>query len=443
MVKQSVKNTLSDPQCVHLPRILVPECIMAGPQEWRGKGFCGERTEAQFKKYKYPVEGFSEVKMFWRYGGSYIGTMNNTNRWVKMYRSPNLEFVVNQSVYLEGEALLADLVLPACSNFERWDIGEWAAPQGYGLHKASGLNHRIIVLQKKCIEPLGESKSDYEIFSMAARRLGFYDKYTQDGLTEMEWVKRMFDASDLPKHIAWPEFKKKGYFVVPVDSNYKSTPALRWYAEGRLKDTPDTGPAGGAIQGLPDSVGTLDTQSGKIEFESQSLKRFAPDDAERPPVPHYIPSWEGHHTLELKARYPLQLITPHPRFSFHTMNDGKGCWMNEVPEHRIKGPDGNYYWVIRLNKTDAKNRGISDNDIVRAYNDRGSVLLAAQLTEREPPGVTHSYESSAIYSPIGEPGESTDRGGCINLLTPHRFISQNACGQAPNSCLIEIEKWIA
>ncbi len=439
MVPQPVKNTVNDAQCAHLPRILVPECILDGKQEWRGKGFCGERTEAQFKKYKYPEDGFPEVKMFWRYGGSYIGTMNNTNRWVKMYRSPRLEFVVNQSVYLEGEAQFADLILPACSNFERWDIGEWASPQGYGLHKASGLNHRVIVLQKKCIEPLGESKSDYEIFALAARKLGFFEKYTNAGLTEKEWVRRMFDASDLPKYISWENFEKKGYFVVPLPKDYKMTPALRWFAEGRKKDTPDTGPVGGFVQGLPDQEG-LDTQSGKIEFESQSLKRFDPHDRERPPVPQYIPSWEGHHTKNLLSRYPLQLLTPHPRYSFHTMNDGKSCWMNEIPEHRVRAKDGYYYWVMRINPEDGSQRNIEDNDIVRAFNDRGSVLLVAQLTERIRPGTVHSYESSSVYDPVGEPGESTDRGGCINLLTPHRFISKNACGQAPNSCLIEIEK---
>jgi trimethylamine-N-oxide reductase (cytochrome c) len=125
------------------------------------------------------------------------------------------------------------------------------------------------------------------------------------------------------------------------------------------------------------------------------------------------------------------------------MNDGKECWMNEVPEHRVKGKDGYYYWVFRINTEDAKQRGIEDNDIVKAYNDRGAVLLAAQVTERVPPGVVHSYESCSVYDPIGEPGESPDRGGCINILTPHRFISKNANGQAPNSCLIEVEKWEA
>jgi len=438
MTPHAVASAVNNPGGQHIPRILIPECILEPPQEWRGKGFCGASTEFQFKKYKYPEDGFSEVKMFWRYGGAYIGTMNNTNRWVKMYQSPRLEFVVNQSVYMEGEAQFADLVLPACSNFERWDIGEWANCSGYIPHSSSQTSHRIIVFQKKCIESLGESRPDYEIFAMVARRLGFYEKYTEGGLTDLDWVKRMFNASDLPKHISWEEFEKKGYFVVPLPKDYKPTPALRWFAEGRRRDTPDPGPVGGAIQGLPDAEGTLDTQSGKIEFESQSLIRFDPNDDERPPVPHYIPSWEGHHTKELYSRYPLQLLTPHPQYSFHTMYDGKGCWMNEIPEHRVKANDGHYYWVIRINRDDAAKRGIQNNDIVKVFNDRGAVLCIAQVTVRLLPGVVHSYESCAVYEPTGEPGESPDRGGCINLVTPHRFISKNACGMAPNSCLVEI-----
>jgi len=439
MTPHGVASAVNSPSGQHLQRIVIPECILEPPQEWRGKGFCGASTETQFMKYKYPADGFSGVKMFWRYGGAYIGTMNNTNRWVKMYQSPRLEFVVNQSVYMEGEAQFADLVLPACSNFERWDIGEWANCSGYIPHTSNQTNHRIIVFEKKCIEPLGESRSDYEIFAMVAKRLGFYEKYTEGGLTDLDWVKRMFNASDLPKYITWEEFEKKGYFVVPLPKDYKPTPALRWFAEDRRRDTPDWGPVGGAIAGLPDAEGNLATQSGKIEFESQSLIRFDPNDPERPPVPKYIPSWEGHHTKELYSKYPLQLLTPHPQYSFHTMYDGKGCWMNEIPEHRVKAKDGYYYWVIRINSKDAERRGIKDSDIVKAYNDRGIVLCAAQVTERVPPGVAHSYESCAVYEPTGEPGESPDRGGCINLLTPHRFMSKNASGQAPNSCLIEVE----
>lgn len=438
MTKHPTRSTRNESGGQHIPRLKLPECILDPPQEWRGKGFCGENIESQFKKYKYPEDGYPEVQMFWRYGGAYIGTMTETNRWVKMYRSNRLPFVVNQSIWMEGEAQFADIILPACTNFERWDISEFANCSGYIPHTGYNCNHRIIVLQEKCIEPLGESKSDYEIFSMMAERLGFFNKFTEGGLTELDWVKRMFEASDLPDYISWEEFKEKGYFVVPLPEDYKSTPALRWYAEGRKRDTPDWGPVGGEMESVPDGEG-VHTQSGKIEFKSSSLERFDPKDEKRPPTPKYIESWEGH-TSDLRENYPLQLISPHPRYSFHTNYDGKESWVNEIPEHRRLKEDGRYYWIIRINSEDAKERNISDGDIVNVFNDRGKVLCVAEVTDRVRPGSVHSYESCAVYDPIGEPGESPDRGGCINNLTSSRFISKNACGMAPNSTLVEIEK---
>ena len=41
--------------------------------------------------------------MYYKYGGSHFGTMTDTNRYARMYRSDNLEFVVNQSIWFEGE----------------------------------------------------------------------------------------------------------------------------------------------------------------------------------------------------------------------------------------------------------------------------------------------------------------------------------------------------
>ena len=85
----------------------------------------------------------------------------------------SLQFVVNQSVWKEGETTYADVILPACTVFERWDIGEWYnVGAGYVHHMFSMNNHRVISLQHKCIEPLGESKSDYDIFLAISEKLG-------------------------------------------------------------------------------------------------------------------------------------------------------------------------------------------------------------------------------------------------------------------------------
>jgi trimethylamine-N-oxide reductase (cytochrome c) len=419
-----------------VPRLKIPEAILEG----KAFGyFANPKTiEGQFIPFGYPAPGAAPIKMYYKYGGSHFGTMNNTNRYAKAYRSDNLEFVVNQSVWLEGEAKFADIILPACTNFERWDIGEFCNSAGVVGHTYNQSNHRVIHMQHKCIEPLGESKSDFQIFLDLSKRLGFSAMYSE-GVTELDWCKRIFDGSDLPDVISWKKFLKKGYYVVPAPKKELRDPvSYNYFAEDRPKDTPEVAPLP-ADYTEKYGVG-LQTQSGKLEFVCSSLKRFDPDDPERPIMTKYIPSWEGHHTKELYEKYPLQLISPHPRFSFHTMGDGKDGTINDVKDHRVL-IDGYYYWIVRINRKDADKRGIKENDLVKIYNDRGTVICAAQVTERIPAGTVHSYESSANYDPVGEPGASPDRGGCINLLTPGRMMIEKSHSHAANSCLVQIEKW--
>jgi trimethylamine-N-oxide reductase (cytochrome c) len=134
------------------------------------------------------------------------------------------------------------------------------------------------------------------------------------------------------------------------------------------------------------------------------------------------------------------MVSPHPRFSFHTMGDSKESWLNEVKDHRVL-VNGHRYWVMRLNAKDAAARGIEEGDLIRAFNDRGSVILAAQVGERVPAGTVHSYESCADYLPLGEPGYSPDISGCVNILAPKRYITPTSTAMANNSCLIQVEKW--
>ena len=344
--------------------------------------------------------------------------------------------MVNQSIWNEGEVKFADIVLPVCTNFERWDIGEWAVAGGYAHHNECQLNHRVIAMQHKCIEPLGESRSDFQIFLDISKRLGL-GAYFAQGMRELDWCKLQFEASDLKEVVSWKDFLKKGYYVVPAEAeNLRVPTAFRWFAEGRKKDVPEPHP-------LPSEYGGefregLQTQSGKIEFEATSLKNFG--DEERPPINRYIPSWEGLNNKLLSARFPLQLITPHPRYSFHTHTDGKDSAINDIEAHRVL-IDGYYYWPARINPRDAVERGIAHHDLIRLFNDRGDVICAAVVTERILPGVIHSYESSAVYDPIGEPGLSPERGGCVNQLTPARPQTAKTTATAPNSCLIQVEQW--
>ncbi len=419
-----------------IPRLRIPEAILDGSCE--GYPTDPKSIEGQFKKFSYPAPGHSPARMYYKYGGSHFGTMADSNRYAKAYRSDNLEFVVNQSIWFEGEAKFADIILPACTNFERWDIGETANSGGYSHQQFIQWNHRVITMQHRCIKPLGESKSDYQIFLDLAQRLGLGPLFSE-GMTELEWCRRLFDASDLPTVISWRKFLKKGYYVVPAPREENRAPvSYRWFAEGGKKNVPELSP-------LPSDYKKelrrgLQTQSGKLEFESSSLKRFAPDDPERPPISTFIPSWEGHHNEALYKKYPLNMISPHPRYSFHTMFDGKNGIINDVKDHRVL-IDGYYYWIVRINREDAKERNIVHNSLVKLFNDRGEVICAAHVTDRLPPGTVQSAEGSANYEPVGEPGESPDRGGCINVLTPSRNIIKKSHSTASNSCLVEIELW--
>ncbi len=429
------KKQVENPVKQRIYRLLIPEAILSPPIHWKGDTFCGQSLDQQFIDFTYPAPGCSEVKMFYRYGGSFLGTMTETSRWVKMYQSPKLEFVVNQDCWWCTETGLADIILPACTNFERIDIGEWANTGGYTHHGSIACNHRIVVYQHKCIEPLYESKSDYQIFSDLAERLGIKEEYTE-GNSEQDWVEKVFNSSDLSKYISFENFKEKGYFIVPMPDDYRSTPAFRWFYEGRDCDTPDHfNPKRNTEKGKE-----LGTYSGKIEFVAQSLLEHLPDDEERPPLPRYIPSWEGFDS-KMAEKYPLQLISPHPRYSFHTHYDANTWWLGEVPGHRVL-KEGYLWRPVHLNPSDAASRGIKTGDIVKLYNDRGAVLCIADVTERMRAGVAHSNYGSGKYDPL-EPGnpDSIDRGGCVSLLTSSRMLSKNAPGMAPNSCLVEIEKW--
>ena len=193
-------------------------------------------------QYEYPAPGYPKIHMLWKYGGPWIGTMTATNRYAKMYTHPSLEFVVSQPIWFEGEVQFADVILPACTNFERWDISEFGNCSGYIPDNYNQCNHRVISLQAKCIEPVGESKSDYQIFALLAKKLGIEGPFTE-GKDELGWIKQYFHATDLPKYITWEEFLKKGYFVVPDNPNRNKNVALRWFAENRAKDTARLGAA--------------------------------------------------------------------------------------------------------------------------------------------------------------------------------------------------------
>ena len=393
-----------------IPKDLIHEAILNPPISWYGNGRFIGPLEDQFVKYTYPEEGCSEIHMIWTDSPCWITCWNDSNSYIKALRSPKIEFILAQHPWLENDCLFADVILPASTKFEEQDMTtDLDSGQFY-----------TVLHEGKCIEPVGESRSDYEIVCVIAEKLGLLEKYT-GGKTVEEWIKLIFENSGIQDRITYEEFKRKGYFVIPPDPEWKKhPPGLR-----KFYDDPENHP--------------LKTPSGKIEFYSQNLAKHFPDDRERPPVPHWIEKGESHDealSSERARKYPLLIMSNHPRWRVHAQCDDI-TWTREAPTCKVKGPDGYYYEPLWMNPAVASARGIENGDIVKVFNERGAVLGGAYVTERLMPGVVY-MDHGARYNPI-VPGE-LDRGGAINTITPHNITSKNATGMVVSGFLVEVEK---
>ena len=396
-----------------IPRIYMPEAIVDGKAD--GWPWIGKSIEHQFAKFSYPAPGHSPVRMMYKYGGSMIATMNNTNRHVRMYQSENLEFVVNQSIWFEGEAKFADLILPACTNFERVDISEWAGLGGYGHHGQQQLNHRVIIFQAPAIKALRRVQDrllDLQRDLQTARSRQLLLRGRQRNRLGQAAVRCLRPAQgDLLEEVHQARLLRRavreGALCARRYRSAGSGKTARRTCRSRIRCRPTT----------PWSSSRIADPIRQARIRMQQPQAFPRSGAAA--VVKYEPSWEGPHSGALFEQYPLQLLTPHSKYSYHTQGDGKDSFLLNIQDHRVN-VDGYYYWIIRLNAEDAAERGIRKHDLVKVYNDRGAVICAALPTQRLPRGVCHGYESSAVYDPMGEPGKSVDRGGVLNLLTPER-----------------------
>jgi len=395
-----------------IPKCLVHEAILKGEFTIYGSGYQILPTEDQFKKYIYPVPGCSPVHMIWTDCPCLTTCWNDGNSHVRAYRHESIEFILAQHPWMENDCLFADIILPSNTKYETADIGEGT----------TGDQFESIFLENKCIEPIGESKSEYEIVCLIAEKLGMLDKYTR-GKSIQDWIKYGFDESGVPQAglCSWEEFKEKQYYVVPTDPDWEKHPAGMY----EFYKDPEKNP--------------LPTPSGKLEFYSQRLADNFPDDDERPPVPHWIPYGESHQeSLDLpRARkYPLLCQSNHPRWRVHANLDDVN-WFKEIETCKIRGADGYLYEPVWLHPSEAEKRSIKHGDIVKIYNERGGVLVGAYVTERIRPGVAY-VEHGARYDPI-VPGE-LDRGGAINTITPYKWSSRNAAGMVVSGFLVEVER---
>lgn len=322
--------------------------------------------------------------IFWQ-GSDWFNQLTNINKEIAAIR--------RLDSYGEGESLLvcmdstitptgiwADYLLPIATHFERHDV---ALP----WYKGHYYIHRPVVIQ-----PLGESKTDLQVFTELAWRLGFGPGYnpkaTRDYFNDptavdeaylQDWWHKVQDHQGA--EIDWETFKQRGVykFILPE-------PHVAFRAQ--------------VEQGVP-----FQTASGKIEIFSGQLAQITDWTRTQygypiPAIPKWIEPWESLNSPKT-ATHPFHLISPHPRWRTHSI-------FNNIPWLRET-----FSQEVTMNASDAKRLGISMGDTVEVFNDRGSCIVPVYVTERCMPGVAVLHEGA--WMDID--GNGKDRSGNPDFLT--------------------------
>jgi len=320
----------------------------------------------------------ADYKLLFVINANPVNQFSGVNKWIKAL--DKLEFMVVMEQFMTATARFADIILPTCTLLERNDIIAGGATPFYGF-------------LKKVIEPLYETKSQLQIATELADRLGISDYCT---MTEDELLRNAIMAEGSPV-TDWETFKKKAIYRVGLAEPYVAF-------KEQIED-PENNP--------------FPTPSGKIEIYSQELADM--NNPLLPPIPKWFSPQEGPDD-PLVVKYPLQLITSRFMRRSHTQFDTIP-WLRELEENQVT-----------INADDAEARGISDGDMVRVFSNWGEIIISAKVTERIMPGVV-DVPQGAWFKP-DENG--VDRGGCPNVLERDEY---SPCGSFIwSSALVQVEK---
>ena len=370
-----------NPVKAQIPCFLWTEAVLHGTQMGAEHGVLGVERLDNNVKLIYAVAS-----------NALINQHANINRSAQILHNESMvEFIAVQDNFLTPSARFADIVLPACTQFETW-----------GLEDGWKFGEEVI-LMPQIVEPLADTKSDYRICAEIAARLGIGEAYTE-GRDERGWVEwvieeyRKLRFPDIPS-LDELESANVGVYSVPVDQ-----PAVAFEA---FRTDPEVNP--------------LNTPSGKIEIFSKRLHDMG-NPGEIPAVPKYICEWESPFGLEAE-KYPLQAFGHHYIGRVHSTHANVD-WLEEAFPQRVF-----------INPIDADARGIVDGDEVKVYNDRGVMILPCQVTKRIMPGVV-DIPQGGWWTP-DENG--VDRRGAINVLTSERWTPL-AFGTAQHTIMVQVER---
>ena len=230
-------------------------------------------------------------------------------------------------------------MLPVTTTLERNDIG-------------CGLRDRFFIAMQQAVPPVGEARSDYDIFAGLASRLGVSDTYTE-GREEMDWLRHMYDVAR--QKAARLEIEMPGFDI--------------FWEQGFLEfeTQEDSQILFEAFRADPEKA-PLKTPSGKIEIFSETIDSFGYDDCPGHPAWLEPIEWLG---SDKAKDHPLHLISNQPLRRMHSQLD----FGDPSQDTKVAGRE-----PVWLHPDDAGPRGIRDRDVVRLFNKRGACLAGAVVT---------------------------------------------------------------
>ncbi len=358
----------------------------------------GKTIDYNGRRVTYP-----DVKMVYVAGGNPLVHQQDTNNLRQAMQHP--ETIIVHEPWWTPTAKFADIVLPCTTSYERND-----------MDMGGDYSQRYVFPMHQCVPPQHESRNDFDIFRDIAARLGVEQAFTEER-DEMLWLKSMYDNMK-------DQARNAGVPLPPFDQFWQSNNYIRFPVPEKNKN----GIRFADFRADP-LLNPLGTPSGRIEIFSRSVAKMNYDDCAG------LPGWSPPHEWRGSAiaeRYPLSLNTSHPPHRLHSQLDNTPLRDKYAVSNRE---------AMLINTQDAAARQIQSGDLVRAFNDRGQILVGAQVSDDIRPGVVRVYEG-AWYDPA-DPAESKTlcKNGSVNCLTfdiGSSRLAQANCGQMAQ---LEIEKY--
>ncbi|HEX5283375.1 MAG TPA: molybdopterin-dependent oxidoreductase [Bryocella sp.] len=307
------------------------------------------------------------VKALFVYNSNAAAVAPDSERVHEGLRRDDLFVVVHEQFFTDTTDY-ADFVLPATTFLEHKEL-----MGAYG--------HYFAQISQPAIAPLGEARTNVQVFAELGRRMGFEEQAFRE------------DADDL--------------IAQALDSKHP------WF-EGITKERLER--EGMAPLALP-----RNERGEALPFSTHEWFQTPDRRANLVPLPAWKANTESRHNPEPAAKFPLEMLA---RKGDNYMN----TTFANLPNHRKmeSGTAG----VIEMRAEDARARGISGGDTVRVWNDRGQIQLTARISESIPAG---TVASKLDWQKLSHNGVN------VNELTSQRLTDIGG-GATFYSTLVEVSK---